>query len=250
MSSESTDKVMLITGASQRIGAAIGRKAHSEGYRVVVHYRTSATQAASLVESLNKSRADSAVSLPADFADLTHCSQLIEAAVSRWGRLDVLVNNASEFFPTPLGDIEPACLQQTFSANVFAPLLLTQAALPQLRSRNGAVVNILDIYAGVAHPDHSVYCASKAALSMLTRSLAVECAPDVRVNGVAPGAILWPDGQSEITEQAKAEMLKKIPLAKTGKAEHIAAAVTYLCSANAEFITGQTIAIDGGRTAR
>lgn len=240
---------MLITGASQRIGAAIARRAHSEGYRVVIHYRTSRDSAARLVETLNSVRSGSAVCLAADFANVNSCNPLIDAAVEQWGRLDVLVNSASEFYPTPVGNVTPADLERIFSANVFAPLLLSQAALPALRQAHGSVVNILDIYAARVHPDHSVYCASKAALSMLTRSLAVECAPHVRVNAVAPGAILWPDGGSAISEQAKTAMLEKIPLRKTGSAEQIAGAVSYFCSDDAEFITGQTLAIDGGRSA-
>ncbi len=243
-----SDRVMLITGASQRIGAAIARLAHELGFRVVIHYRASSESAAQLAASLNRLRPDSAVCLSSDFADPTGCAVLIESAVTQWGGLDVLVNNASEFFPTPVGSIALADIQKTFNANVFAPLLLTQAALPSLRARRGAVVNILDIYAEQVHPAHSVYCASKAALAMLTRALALECAPEVRVNGVAPGAILWPQGDSAVSEEVKANMLEKIPLRKTGTAEQIAAAVTYLCSEDAAFITGQTITMDGGRT--
>ena len=239
---------MLITGASQRIGAAITRSAHEHGYCVIVHFRASAAAAATLVQSLNNIRSNSAISLAADFNELHQCKLLIDSAVAQWGRLDVLVNNASEFFPTPLGSIATAELETLFNANVFAPLLLSQAALPELTRQQGAVVNILDIYATLTHREHSVYCASKAALSMLTRSLAVECAPQVRVNGVAPGAILWPQGPGAVSDQAKAEMLAKIPLNKIGRAQHIAAAVMYLCSDDAQFITGQTIAIDGGRT--
>ena len=200
-----------------------------------------------LAGALNAERKNSAACVQADFADLTSTERLIESALEQWGRLDVLINNASEFFPTPLGDIHLEDMQKTFNANVFAPLLLTQAALPALKQQRGAVVNILDIYSSKVHPDHSVYCASKAALAMLTRSLAVECAPDVRVNGVSPGAILWPEGESAVSEEFKAAMLDKIPLRTTGNADQIAAAVAYLC--NADFVTGQTIAIDGGRSA-
>ncbi|MEM7256029.1 MAG: pteridine reductase [Pseudomonadota bacterium] len=249
MSQSDADRVMLVTGASQRIGAAIARRAHQHGYRVVVHFRGSAPAASALTESLNASRADSAICLQADFAELDGCEQLIQAATRHWDRLDVLVNNASEFFPTAVGQITQADLHRTFNANVFAPLLLTQAAMPQLSRCDGAVVNILDIYAQHVKPDHSVYCASKAALAMLTRSLAVDCAPQVRVNGIAPGAILWPEGESALTDHEKAALLSAIPLGKTGSAEQIAAAVIYLCSSDAEFITGQTLAIDGGRTA-
>ena len=238
---------MLVTGASQRIGAAIVRHAHSAGYRVIVHYRRSAEQAGNLVASLNAEREHSAVSLQADFANPETFERLIDAATAVWERLDVLVNNASEFSPAPVGSIGYAQLQETFTANVFAPLLLSQAALPALRRQRGAVINILDIYANRVHPDHTVYCASKAALSMITKSLAVECAPDVRVNGIAPGAILWPEGQIAVTDEAKAAMLEKIPLQRIGDAKQIALAVEYLCKA--DFVTGQTIAIDGGRTA-
>ncbi len=240
---------MLVTGASQRIGAAIALLAHVQGYRVGVHYRASAHQAAELVDTLNAKRAESAVSFCAEFSELDQCQGLIDAVIDQFGRLDVLVNNASEFFPTPLGQIDSANLSRIFKANVFAPLLLMQAAVPALSANSGAVVNILDIYADMVHPDHSAYCASKAALSMITRSMAVECAPQVRVNGVAPGAILWPEGESSVSEADKAAMLEKIPLHKTGTAEQIAAAVLYLCSDEAAFITGQTLALDGGRTA-
>jgi len=160
----------------------------------------------------------------------------------------VLVNNASEFFPTPLGSVDQQQLDKVFQANVFAPLLLTQAALPALVAQQGSVVNIVDIYAKLVHPQHTAYCASKAALSMLTRSLAVECAPDVRVNGVAPGAILWPEGESSVSDDIKAQMLEKIPLKTIGNAEQIAAAVLYLSSEEAAYITGQILPVDGGRT--
>lgn len=240
---------MLVTGASQRIGAAIAQRAHQQGYRVVVHCRGSVQAAAALTDMLNEVRPDSAISVQADFAHLDSCEQLITRAVSQWGRLDVLVNNASEFFPTVPGTISQHDLLRTFSANVFAPLLLVQAALPELTRCQGAVVNILDIYSQRVKPDHSVYSASKAALAMLTRSLAVDCAPTVRVNGVSPGAILWPEGESALSEQEKTSLLNAIPLRKTGSAEQIAAAVLYLCSDDAAFITGQTLAVDGGRTA-
>lgn len=248
MKAECIGRVMLVTGASQRIGAAIAQHAHAKGYRVVIHYRNSAEAAAALVNTLNQKRTNSALSLAADFASLNNCEPLISSILDQWGRLDALVNNASEFFPTPLGTIDSKQLDQLFSANVFAPLLLTQAALPALKQQLGSVVNIVDIYARRVHPAHPVYCASKAALAMLTRSLAFECAPEVRVNGVAPGAILWPEGDSSVSEQAKTQMLEKIPLCKTGSAEQIAAAVLYFCSDDAAFVTGQVLSVDGGRT--
>ena len=248
MTSSYSDKVMLVTGASQRIGAAIARQAHSAGYRVVLHYRHSVEPASALVKALNDIRPCSAVCLKADFGSLSECRVLIDSVVEKWGRLDALVNNASEFFPTPLGTIENQQIEKIFNANVFAPLLLSQAALPALKKQQGAVVNIVDIYAKLVHPQHTVYCASKAALLMLTKSLAHECAPEVRVNGVAPGAILWPEGESAVSALGKAQMLDKIPLKKTGTAAQIAAAVLYFCSDNAAFITGQVLSVDGGRT--
>lgn len=239
---------MLITGASQRIGAAIARIAHAQGYRVVVHYRSAVDAASKLVDSLNSIRRNSAICVATDLCESGRCKPLVDSVLDQWGRFDVLVNNASEFFPTPLGAVERQQLDKIFSANVFAPLLLTQAALPALRRHQGAVVNIVDIFGELVHPQHSVYCASKAALSMLTRSLAHECAPEVRVNGVAPGAILWPEGVGAKSEREKKRILEQIPLRKTGSVEQIAAAVLYLCSDDAAFVTGQVLSVDGGRT--
>lgn len=242
------NKVMLITGASKRIGAAIAKQAHERGYCVGIHYRSSEHAATTLVNSLNSARPDSAIKTQADFADNTVYSKLVESCLQKWGRLDVLINNASEFFPTPLGSIEIGQIERTFQANVYAPLLLTQAAMSELKKKNGSVINIVDIYASTVHPEHPVYCASKAALSMLTKSLAIECAPDVRVNGIAPGAILWPDGEGALSQESKERRLKLIPLDKTGSVEQIASAVLYLCGESAGFITGQILTLDGGRS--
>lgn len=245
---DGSEKVALVTGASQRIGAAIARRAHRAGYRVFIHYRSSASSASRLADELNRERPDSAACGQADFSAPDSCSELIASCIGQWGQLDLLVNNASEFFPTPLGSITVDNLEKTFAANVFAPLLLVQAAGPHLQSTGGCIVNVVDIYAHKVHRDHAVYCASKAALAMLTKSLAVELAPAVRVNGIAPGAILWPEGEVGLTEEKKSAALAKVPLKRMGSAEQIAAAVMYFSSIDASFITGQILPIDGGRT--
>jgi pteridine reductase len=239
---------MLVTGAAQRIGAAIASVAHSAGYRTAIHYRSSEKQARHLVSVLNEKRPASAISIQGDLSDTTDCLAIVADCIEQFGRLDALINNASEFFPTPLGHIDRQAIDKTFSANVYAPLFLTQAAACELRRRQGVVINIVDIYASKVHPEHPVYCASKAALAMLTRSLAVECAPEVRVNGVAPGAILWPEGDAALSDASIAERLKQIPLQKIGSADQIASAVLYLCSDDAAFITGQILSLDGGRS--
>ncbi len=241
-------KAALITGAAKRIGECITRALHQSGYNVLVHYRSDQNQAMDLINDLNRVRSDSAIGKQLDLTDDGSAENLVGAAIDRWGRLDLLVNNASEFFPTPVGAITAEVFQRMFATNVQAPLLLAQAAFPHLQLVKGNVINILDIYASVVHKDHPVYCASKAALSMLTKSLAVEFAPSVRVNGVAPGAILWPDGDAAIADEKKSAVLNRIPLARMGNPEQIAASVNYLASADADFITGQILSIDGGRT--
>jgi len=158
----------------------------------------------------------------------------------------LLVNNASEFYPTPVGQITEDVIQKLFATNLQAPLLLAQTAFPHLSKTGGCVINILDIYSAIAHKEHSVYSASKAALSMLTKSFATDFAPDVRVNGVSPGAILWPEGSAELSETQKQSVLEKIPLERKGDVRDIADAVVYL--ANAKFVTGQILKVDGGRT--
>lgn len=243
-----SSKVALVTGASQRIGAAIAAIAHGQGYKVALHYRHSMDAASELAVAFNQDRPDSAICVKADFALPATESELIAACIDKWGQLDLLVNNASEFFPTPVGSIDLKTLETIFSANVYAPLLLAQAAWPWLQRGGGSVVNIVDIYASKVHKDHPVYCASKAAMAMLTKSLAVEFAPAVRVNGVAPGAILWPEGEAALTQDKKDSLLGNIPLTKTGNAAQIANAVMYLAGEDSAFTTGQVITIDGGRT--
>jgi len=239
-------KVAIVTGAARRIGAVIAGTLHKEGFNVLVHYRSSGTEAQQLVDELNGLSANTATSHCADLCDEESASQLVDLAIEKWGRVDLLVNNASVFFPTPVGKITADAIGKLFATNVQAPLLLAQAACPHLRKNKGSIINIVDIYSSIAHKDHSAYCASKAALNMLTRSLATDLAPDVRVNGVSPGAILWPETGEPLPDDIKNDLLAKIPLNRKGNADDISGAVLYL--ANAEYVTGHIINVDGGRS--
>ena len=239
------NKVALITGAARRIGAAIATRLHNCGADVAIHYRGSADDAASLAQELNALRPDSASIFGADLADVASLPGLIED-ISAWrGRLDILVNNASSFYPTPPGEITEAHWDDLMGSNLKAPLFLSQAALPELRKTRGAIVNIVDIHAHRPLRNHTVYGSAKAGLAMLTRSLAKDLAPEVRVNGVSPGAILWPE--DGLNEETRDVILKQIPLARTGVPDDIADCVLYLVR-DATYVTGQIIAVDGGRS--
>lgn len=238
-------KVALVTGAARRIGATIARTLHEAGADVAIHYRGSAAEAQALVAELNASRPDSAAAFAADLVDVTAIEQLV-AQVARWrSRLDLLVNNASSFYPTPAGTITEAQWDDLVGTNLKAPLFLAQAALPALRDSGGVIINIVDVHS--THPlrDHPVYGPAKAGLAMLTRSLAKDLAPDVRVNGVSPGAILWPE--NDMPDDTKAAILKQVPLARPGDPEDIAGTVLFLVR-DATYVTGQIIAVDGGRS--
>ncbi|MBT8109015.1 MAG: pteridine reductase [Gammaproteobacteria bacterium] len=238
-------KVVLITGAARRIGAVIARTLHAQGANVAIHYRGSADDAEMLVAELNASRADSAAAFAADLTDIAAIERLA-AQVTQWrDRLDVLINNASSFYPTPAGTITEAQWDDLIGTNLKAPLFLSQAVLPALRAAGGAIVNIVDVHS--THPlrDHPVYGPAKAGLAMLTRSLAKDLAPDVRVNGVSPGAILWPE--NDMPEDTKAAIVKQVPLARPGDPVDIAGAVLFLVR-DATYVTGQIIAVDGGRS--
>lgn len=239
------DKVILVTGAAQRIGAAIVTRLHENGARVAIHYRNSGEAAERLAVALNKVRENSAIALQADLSETEKLPALINAVLDWGGRLDALVNNASSFYPTPIGSISEEQWDELTGSNLKAPLFLSQAAAPHLRSSAGAIINIVDIHAQRPLRDHAVYGSAKAGLAMLTRALAKDLAPNVRVNGVAPGAILWPeDGMTEANQQS---ILRQIPLARTGDPEDIAACVLYLIR-DAGYVTGQIIAVDGGRS--
>ncbi|MDX1481776.1 MAG: pteridine reductase [Woeseiaceae bacterium] len=238
-------RTALVTGSARRIGAAIARSLHAAGAKVAIHYRSSESDAAALRDDLNRRRADSAATFRADLADEDRIPALVDAVVAWGNSLDVLVNNASSFYPTPLGSITEKEWNDLVGSNFRAPLFLSQAAHPHLRDGGGSIVNIVDIHARRPLRDHAVYGSAKAALVMLTRSLAKDLAPEVRVNGVAPGAILWPeDGMSD---DARASILRQIPLGRTGDPADIANCVLWLVR-DATYVTGQIIAVDGGRS--
>lgn len=237
-------RTALVTGAARRIGAAIATRLHADGARVAIHYRSSADEARALRDSLNDRRPGSAEIFAADVADPEQAGPLVEA-VSGWaGGLDVLVNNASTFYPTPVGSVTEAEWDDLVGSNLKGPLFLSQAAAPALRAARGAIVNLVDIHARRPLRDHPVYGPAKAGLAMLTLSLAKDLAPEVRVNGVAPGAILWPE--DGLSDAAKASILEQVPLARAGTPEDIADCIAWLLGA--AYVTGQIIAVDGGRS--
>jgi len=236
---------VLITGAGKRIGACIARTLHAAGANVAVHYRASADSANEIAAELNAERANSALTVQGDLLDVGRLAEIVAHVVEQTGRLDILVNNASSFYPTPLGEITPEHWEDLMGTNLKAPLFLSQAAAPHLRQRQGSIVNIVDIHAQRPLRHHIVYGPAKAALAMLTRTLARDLAPAVRVNGVSPGAILWPeDGVSDSYQQS---VLKQVPLGRAGAPEDIADCVLYLVR-DAHYVTGQIIAVDGGRS--
>ena len=239
------DKVVLVTGAARRIGAAIVTRLHTEGARIAVHYRGSADEATALVDRLNRARKDSAAMFRADLMEVESLPQMV-ADVDAWGgRLDALVNNASTIYATPVGEIREEHWQDLVGSNFKAPLFLSQAVAPHLREAHGAIVNIVDIHAQRPLRDHPVYGPAKAALAMLTKSLAKDLAPEVRVNGVAPGAILWPeDGMPAETQRT---IVDQVPLARAGEPDDIAGCVLYLLR-DAAYVTGQIVTVDGGRS--
>lgn len=237
--------VALVTGAANRIGAVIARVLHKAGYNVVVHYRNSATAAQALVAELNALRGASACAVRADLAEFTQLEGLARESCARWGRLDVLVNNASSFYPTKLAEIDEGDWQDLMNSNARAPLFLSKHLHASLKASRGCIVNIVDSTAldGVAR--FTPYTMAKAALANMTRSLARELAPEVRVNGVSPGAILWPEYTGGISEEEKQSTIAQTALGRMGTPEDIAHAVLFLAR-DASYVTGQVIAVDGG----
>ena len=239
------DRIILVTGAARRIGAAIVTRLHENGARVAIHYRGSRNDADELAKHLNGIRDNSALAVQADLLRVASLPELIESVVDWGGRLDGLVNNASSFYPTPVGQIDEKSWDELVGSNLKAPLFLSQAAAPHLADSHGAIVNIVDIHAERPLRDHSVYGSAKAGLAMMTRSLAKDLAPEIRVNGVAPGAILWPE--NGMTESVQQSILDQIPLQRAGSPEDIAGCVLYLLR-DATYVTGQIIPVDGGRS--
>ena len=238
-------KCVLVTGGAKRIGAAIIHLLHQAGYNVIIHCRLSRQAAEELAETLNAIRSDSAKVIQGNLNDETIYDNLIKQAFQCWNRLDVLVNNASSFYPTPVGSITLDDWNNLINSNMKAPLFLSQAAAPYLKQTRGSIINMVDVHGIRPMREHPVYCAAKAGLSMLTMSLAKELGPDIRVNGVAPGAILWPE--NEIPEHTKKLILERTTLKRPGEPIDIARTILYLVK-DADYTTGQIIAVDGGRT--
>ena len=238
-------KVALVTGGAKRVGAAIVRRLHREGADVMLHYRGSEREANALRSELNAARANSVALVQADLLDLAGLAEIVRNTVNRFDRLDALVNNASTFFPTPVGEMTQATWESLIGTNLRAPLFLSQAAAPHLRKTNGAIVNITDIHAERPLKNYVIYSIAKAGLAGLTRSLARELGPEVRVNGVAPGPIAWPEDGS-FDEVARQRVISNTILKRTGDPDDIAGAVYFLI-AEAPYVTGQIMAVDGGR---
>ena len=239
-----SNKVVLITGAAHRLGATTARMLHGEGMNILLHYRHSRDAAEALQTELNDIRPDSVQLLQADLHDTQSLPGLIEEAVNAWDRLDVLINNASSFYPTPIGSVTEAQWDDLIGSNLKAPLFLSQAAAPYLRQHQGCIVSIVDIHAERPLKEFPVYSMAKAGLVMLTKSLACELGPEVRVNAVAPGAILWPEN---LGEAEKEKIISRTFLKRQGAPDDIARAILYLVR-DAGYVSGQVITVDGGRS--
>ncbi len=239
-------KVILITGAARRIGASIARLLHAHGMNIIIHYRRSEAAALSLCAKLNQRRPDSAIAVYGDLASQQDLPQIIETAVQAWGYLDVLINNASAFFATPVDQTNEAHWDELVNTNLKAPFFLAQAATPWLKQRRGSIINIVDIHAEKPLKNYPVYSVSKAGLLGLTLALAKELAPEIRVNGISPGTVDWPENQNALPADLKAEILSRIALNHAGQATDVAKAALFFVEA-ADYITGQILAVDGGR---
>ncbi|MDP2109542.1 MAG: pteridine reductase [Thiobacillus sp.] len=242
-------KVVLITGGAKRVGAASARLLHAAGANLMIHYRSSATEARALQDELNAIRPDSVVLIQADLHDTGGLPGLVHQTVATFGGLDVLLNNASSFYPTPVGDITEKDWTDLMGTNLKAPMFLSQAAAPELRKRRGCIINITDIHAERPMKSYVVYSVAKAGLVGLTKSLARELAPEVRVNGIAPGPIMWPEGDSNFDEVSRQRIISHTMLKRAGDPHDIALAVRFFAM-DTYFVTGQILAVDGGRSAK
>jgi pteridine reductase len=240
-------KVVLITSAARRIGAAVARRLHADGARLMLHYRSAEEDAQKLQQELNARRVDSVALVQADLLHAAGLPEMVRNTLTRFERLDALINNASSFYPTPMGAITEKDWEDLLGTNLRAPLFLSQAAAPALKKTGGCIVNIIDIHAERPLKHYPVYCAAKAGLAGLTRALARELGPEVRVNGVSPGPILWPDEDELFDEVTRQRTVSNTVLKRTGEPEDIARAVHYLV-AEAPYVMGQIIAVDGGRS--
>lgn len=242
-----TGKVVLITGGAKRVGAAICRRLHALGANVMVHHRASVAEARALQHELNSERADSVALIQCDLLNTASLPSLVKSASGQFGRLDLLINNASSFFPTAVGEITEKAWDDLVGTNLKAPLFLSQAAAPELRKTHGCIVNIIDIHAEFPMRNYVVYTIAKGGLLALTRSLARELGPEVRVNGVAPGTILWPEDDAWSDEVSRQRIVNQTALKRVGDPDDIAKAVEFL-AISAPYVTGQVIAVDGGRS--
>ncbi|MDP4535300.1 pteridine reductase [Alkalimonas collagenimarina] len=236
--------VALVTGSAKRLGCAVLKRLHQHGYRVIIHCNRSKEDAEQLANALNQQRAKSAAVISGDLTDNNTLERLAAEALQCFKRLDVLINNASSFYPTAIGTATFDDWEQLMGSNAKAPFFLSQALAPALAEQNGCIINMVDIHAERPLQEHAIYCMAKSALLMLTKSLARELAPTIRVNGIAPGAILWPS--NEIAEADKAMILRQIPLERLGTPDDIADTAVFLIQSN--YVNGQIIAVDGGRS--
>lgn len=241
------EKVALITGAAKRVGAAIAQSLHSLGYRIIIHYNSSHQEAKALVNKLNNIRPKSADCIQADLTCWNATEDLATEAEAMWSRLDALINCASSFYPTALGETTQTQWNDLLGSNVQAPFILSQRLAAALQTTKGSIINIADIYGEKPLKNHTVYCLAKSANRMLTQSLAIELAPAVRVNGIAPGAILWPSHQEAFSPEHIKRIQQTVPLKTPGDTDDICQAVIYLLE-NAPYVTGQIISVDGGRS--
>lgn len=241
------EKVVLVTGGAKRVGTAICRRLHAQGAKLVIHYRSSLDEARALQLELNNNRPDSTSLAQADLLDIDLLPELIDKTVKRYGQLDALINNASSFFATPLGTCTIEAWRDLVGSNLMAPLFLSQAAAPHLKERHGCIVNIIDIHTERPLKDFVIYNAAKGGLQALTRSLALDLGPEIRVNGVSPGPILWPEDAIWSNAQARDAIIQGTLLKRMGEPDDIARTVQFLIH-DAPYITGQIIAVDGGRS--
>ncbi|MDG2316572.1 MAG: pteridine reductase [Gammaproteobacteria bacterium] len=239
------DRWVLITGAAKRIGATIATKLHGEGANIAIHYFASSDAAEALAKKLNAERSNSAITVQGDLRNIANLERMAQEVINQTDGLYALINNASSFYPTPLGDITEEQWDDLIGSNLKAPLFLSQALLPHLRKTMGIIINIVDVHSQRPLRNHPIYGSAKAGLGMLTRSLAKDLGPEIRVNGISPGAILWPE--SGMPEKAQDNIIQQIPLKRAGTPEDIAAAALFLMR-DAPYITGQILNVDGGRS--
>lgn len=243
--STSETNTVMITGAARRVGATLAQQLHHAGMNIILHYRNSSQDAKALANNLNADRANSVKLIQADLKQYDKLDELIQLASALFGGIDVLINNASSFYPTSMDEINEDTWNDLVGVNLKAPLFLSKAIAPHLKSRHGCIINIVDIHADRPLKDYSLYCIAKAGLAMLTKSMARELAPEVRVNGIAPGAIMW--SEVKASEAMHEEIIQRISLKREGHPKDIADAALFLIK-HANYITGQIIAVDGGRT--